>query len=131
MGKLVRKLKQGRGAAVFDANREMGDDEIGQLLEELKEEGPSPAALAEQARGEVERILSATDERFVLGGGTPFEREREFQRLLKLLHPDAGHVSGKRPALALRRITDAHRKMKAEIESEGKEEFASCHLSMT
>merc|ERR1712083_1029716 len=103
----------GRQEVEFDAERKMDDVEISQLLEELKDEGPSAEALSETARGEVERILSvkrsSSDWRFVLGGGTLFEQEREFQRLLKLLHPNEGYVSGNRAALALRRVVDAHK----------------------
>jgi len=65
--------------------------------------GPARRAEAQQ---EVERILAARDLRALLGEGSPAQRRSEYRRLVRMLHPDKGLVSGERATLALRRIVE-------------------------
>jgi len=66
-----------------------------------------------EALREAERVLAAPSPHLVLGGGNTEETRREFRRLVLLLHPDRGHCSGERAALALRRVVEAHQVLHA------------------
>jgi hypothetical protein len=60
--------------------------------------------LTQKAAKEVERILACRDVEQILGGGTPTEQRRAFNRIVRLLHPDKGLTSENdtRASLALR-----------------------------
>jgi len=71
---------------------------------------PSAQQCAEADR-EVERVLAATSARGVLGTGSPSERTAKFRRLVRLIHPDKGLVSGERANMALRRVVEARHEL--------------------
>jgi len=105
-----------RGAPQKGAEQER---ELQRLLLEIEGEAPhralpspqgqalplDPARRAE-AQQEVERILAARDLSALLGEGSPAQRRSEYRRLVRMLHPDKGLVSGERATLALRRIVE-------------------------
>lgn len=73
------------------------------------------SALRAEAAHEVERILATASGSEALGGGSAGEQKREFRRLVRLLHPDKGNVSGERASLALRRIVEANRTLEGDV----------------
>merc|ERR1712039_935044 len=58
---------------------------------------------------EVDRILAAPNVDDLFGTGTVAQQKMEFRRLVRLLHPDKGSVSGDRANLALRRAVEAYK----------------------
>mmetsp|Transcript_82105 Transcript_82105/g.232742 ORF Transcript_82105/g.232742 Transcript_82105/m.232742 type:complete len:450 (+) Transcript_82105:50-1399(+) len=89
------------------------EGELQRLLQDLEADEASPQAQAEAARGEVERILSASSARAVLGGGTVAECKAEFRRLGKMLHPTKGIASGERALRAVQRLVEAKKALDA------------------
>lgn len=73
--------------------------------------GPAQRPIAE---AEVERILATREPSGIFGNVDAAGRKQEFRRLLRLLHPDKGLVSGERATLALRRMVEAYRALAAE-----------------
>lgn len=61
-----------------------------------------------EAMQEVERVMATKESRAIFGGGTIIEQKIEFRRLVRLLHPDKGLVSGPRATLALRRVVETY-----------------------
>jgi len=94
---------------------EFGKDEVTRALLDMpfeKDEKTPKKQLEQQAETEANRILSATKENDILGCGPISEQQREFQRIVKLLHPDKGLVSAsdKRANTALRLAFAARRR---------------------
>lgn len=95
-----------------------GLGELRRLLEEVEEDEPiralpsSPAHSGpdrrEEAAREVERILATRDLAEIFGKGTAAQQKSEYRRLVRMLHPDKGLVSGERATLALRRVVEYH-----------------------
>mmetsp|Transcript_74398 Transcript_74398/g.231974 ORF Transcript_74398/g.231974 Transcript_74398/m.231974 type:complete len:509 (-) Transcript_74398:518-2044(-) len=77
--------------------------------------GPPNPAQRGLAEAEVERILSTRDPREIFGPGDEASRKQEFRRLVRLLHPDKGLVSGERASLALRRVVEVYRSLAARV----------------
>lgn len=92
---------------------EQGPQELPPLppLPQLPDDGRAAAGPSQrqQAEAEVERIIAARDVVDIFGAGDAASRKQEFRRLLRLIHPDKGLVSGQRAALALRRVVEAYR----------------------
>lgn len=87
--------------------------ELPPLPDDDRKAPPNPAQRP-AAEAEVERILSTREQRNIFGPGDAIARKQEFRRLLLLLHPDKGLVSGERATLALRRVVEAYRALAAE-----------------
>jgi len=97
------------------------DGEVHRLLADAERQEPGLLALPApphsppfdpkqraEAAAEAERIIGVRDPRAIFGGGTLAQQKGEFRRLVRLLHPDKGLVSGGRASLALRRVVECH-----------------------
>mmetsp|Transcript_15420 Transcript_15420/g.36391 ORF Transcript_15420/g.36391 Transcript_15420/m.36391 type:complete len:175 (-) Transcript_15420:116-640(-) len=79
------------------------------LPEDYDEALPNPAQQRPLAEAEVERILTPGQHRELFAARDVAGRDREFRRLVRLLHPDSGLVPRERSMLALRRLVEAYR----------------------
>lgn len=102
-------------APVADSAPESSAAELQELrqilaLEDEAHAAPLAGRAAAQAAAEeeVERIMAAPRPAQVLRGDSVPEKRQDFRRIVRLLHPDKGLVSGPRANLALRRTIAAH-----------------------
>jgi len=93
---------------------EQGPQQLPPLPDDCEEEAVPNPTQRPQAEAEVERILGTKATRDIFGPGDGAKRKQEFRRLLRLLHPDKGLVSGERASLALRRVVEAYRALAAD-----------------
>eukprot|EP00418_Pyrodinium_bahamense_P095918 CAMPEP_0179038998 /NCGR_PEP_ID=MMETSP0796-20121207/14921_1 /TAXON_ID=73915 /ORGANISM="Pyrodinium bahamense, Strain pbaha01" /LENGTH=464 /DNA_ID=CAMNT_0020735331 /DNA_START=149 /DNA_END=1543 /DNA_ORIENTATION=+ len=114
--------RQGCGQREAQPRRDaFREDELRRLLLQVEEEEPERALPALQGQAlpldparraeavqEVERVLAARDLQTLFGDGSSTQRRSEFRRLVRMLHPDKGLVSGERATLALRRVVEYH-----------------------